>query len=288
MATSYPGGIDNFTNPGPTDYEDVISHSGQHSNANDAIEAVEAVLGTTAGTSVLKDFSSGQFPARINSGGTLSQVLTGGTLNGVVLGTVSSVGGTFTNPIINIGSDAAGDMYYRGTAGNFARLPAGTANAGRYLTTDGTTPSWGTVSSGGSVNLLSLVQTNLGSNFTAGTGTAEQEVTGLRVSLPIVSGGTSCTVRAIFKGYYTTAAGDNTLRIRIGTSTSYLTNTERDNLYVGGSKTLETFTGIVVVPSLNLTTQNYVVISLQNGTNANGMALSASGARTTVVTEVYR
>ena len=42
---SYPANLDNLTNPGPTDYEDVVSHSAQHSNANDAIEAIEAKVG---------------------------------------------------------------------------------------------------------------------------------------------------------------------------------------------------------------------------------------------------
>ncbi len=64
MATSYPSGIDNFTNPSANDYEDVVSHSGQHSNANDAIEAIETTLGTTAGTAVLKNLSAGDFAAK--------------------------------------------------------------------------------------------------------------------------------------------------------------------------------------------------------------------------------
>lgn len=64
MATSYPLGIDNFTNPSANDYEDVVSHSGQHSNANDAIEAIETTLGTTAGTAVLKNLSAGDFAAK--------------------------------------------------------------------------------------------------------------------------------------------------------------------------------------------------------------------------------
>jgi len=80
MTTNYPGAIDNFTNPGPTDYEDVVSHSGQHTNANDAIEAIETVLGTTAGTAVIKDFQDGDFAVRQNAAGTLSQTLGLGTI----------------------------------------------------------------------------------------------------------------------------------------------------------------------------------------------------------------
>ncbi len=43
--TSFPTGLDSFTNPTATDQVSVISHSGQHSDANDAIEALEAKIG---------------------------------------------------------------------------------------------------------------------------------------------------------------------------------------------------------------------------------------------------
>lgn len=49
MPTSYPNSLDNFTNPTPTDYLDSVAvpHSDQHANANDAIEAIQTVLGTS-------------------------------------------------------------------------------------------------------------------------------------------------------------------------------------------------------------------------------------------------
>jgi hypothetical protein len=48
MATSYPSGLDNFTNPTGTDTLDsaTVPHATQHANANDAIEAIETELGT--------------------------------------------------------------------------------------------------------------------------------------------------------------------------------------------------------------------------------------------------
>lgn len=45
MPSNYPDSFDNFTNPGPADSMQVVSHSSQHSNENDAIEAIEQVLG---------------------------------------------------------------------------------------------------------------------------------------------------------------------------------------------------------------------------------------------------
>jgi hypothetical protein len=47
MASSYPGGLDSFANPSPTDPLDsgTVPHAAQHANANDAIEAIQGELG---------------------------------------------------------------------------------------------------------------------------------------------------------------------------------------------------------------------------------------------------
>ena len=45
MSTNFPTALDTLTNPNPTDYLNSPSHAGQHANANDAIEALEAFLG---------------------------------------------------------------------------------------------------------------------------------------------------------------------------------------------------------------------------------------------------
>ena len=50
MATNFPGSLDSFTNPTSSSTLDSPSHAGQHANINDAVEAVQAKLGTGAGT----------------------------------------------------------------------------------------------------------------------------------------------------------------------------------------------------------------------------------------------
>ena len=45
MSTSYPAALDNLTNPAATDPLSSPSHSSQHANANDAIEAMQAAMG---------------------------------------------------------------------------------------------------------------------------------------------------------------------------------------------------------------------------------------------------
>jgi hypothetical protein len=45
MSTDYPTDLDNFTNPQPSDSMETVSHSSQHSDINDAVEAVQAKIG---------------------------------------------------------------------------------------------------------------------------------------------------------------------------------------------------------------------------------------------------
>ena len=48
MATNYPTTLDTFTNPTSTDTLDsaTVPHASQHTDINDAVEAIEAELGT--------------------------------------------------------------------------------------------------------------------------------------------------------------------------------------------------------------------------------------------------
>ena len=55
MPTSYPSGLDNFTNPTATDSLDsaTVPHASQHTNINDAVEAIETALGANLANVVL-------------------------------------------------------------------------------------------------------------------------------------------------------------------------------------------------------------------------------------------
>lgn len=95
-----PAGTAKLSNP---------DHTQRHIDESDTIEAVQTVMGTTAGTSVLKNFTAGDFPARINSSNVLQQSISGtispissssGTLSNVVIGTPSITGGTLTSGVI--------------------------------------------------------------------------------------------------------------------------------------------------------------------------------------------
>lgn len=58
MASNYPTSLDNFTNPTSNDSLNSPSHSLQHANINDAVEAIEAKLGI--GVSTAGSATSGQ------------------------------------------------------------------------------------------------------------------------------------------------------------------------------------------------------------------------------------
>jgi hypothetical protein len=48
VTTSYPGAVDNLTNPTPSDTLNsaTVPHAAQHANVNDAVEAIQSTLGT--------------------------------------------------------------------------------------------------------------------------------------------------------------------------------------------------------------------------------------------------
>lgn len=48
MSTNFPTSLDSLTNPLSTDTMVAVSHSSQHSNVNDAIEALEAKIGVNS------------------------------------------------------------------------------------------------------------------------------------------------------------------------------------------------------------------------------------------------
>lgn len=77
MATNFPTSLDSLSNPLSTDKLNNPSHSSQHANANDAIEALEAKVGvdgsavTTSLTYKVTQVESKVVP----TGGTTGQVL---------------------------------------------------------------------------------------------------------------------------------------------------------------------------------------------------------------------
>lgn len=88
MATSFPSNIDTFTNPTTANALDSPSHSGQHSDLNDAVKAVETKLGV------------GASPAGSATSGQVLMAQTAGTTSWSTISTITNAlitGGTVTD-----------------------------------------------------------------------------------------------------------------------------------------------------------------------------------------------
>lgn len=111
---AYPATKTTFTDPSASDPRNSPSHAGLHTSINDTVEAIQDVVGTTAGTSIAKNFAAGDFAARINSSNVFQQTIAGGTLNNTIQGTTRTTGGTISGAIVGTST------FQGGTAAGFA------------------------------------------------------------------------------------------------------------------------------------------------------------------------
>lgn len=151
MATVFPGNLDNYTNPQPTDDVSVVVHSTQHANHNDSIEAIEAKLGidssaVTSSIDYLLKSASSSDPGHTHTAASLTGIPDGSgttneisywvdsnTLGALAVATypslteVSYVKGV-TSAIqtqLNTKIDAIGDTITSGTSGSLLYVGAG-------------------------------------------------------------------------------------------------------------------------------------------------------------------
>lgn len=160
MTTTYPTTKQTIPNPSSTDtLENVtpeLDHDYQHSTVNDTIEALQDKVGVN-GSAVTTSFDY-----------KLSGVT--GTDKAVSkTGTETLTNKTLTAPVINIGSDATGDMYYR-NAGVLTRIPIGTSS--QILISNGSTPSFqdNPAGSDASVTVKGVSEEATSAELTSGSG----------------------------------------------------------------------------------------------------------------------
>lgn len=84
MATEFPGDLDSFINPQPSDSVAIVSHSAQHENANDAIAALQIKVGKDLSSDInsidyrLRALETGSLdPEEVQD--LISQLITSGT-----------------------------------------------------------------------------------------------------------------------------------------------------------------------------------------------------------------
>lgn len=172
MAINYPTSLDTLSNPSSTDLVEnataALDHDVQHSNANDAIEALEAKVGAnSSAVTTSHDYKLSEVTSTDKAvGKTATQTLTNKTL---------------TSPVVNVGSDATGDLYYRNGSGVFTRLPIGSASD--ILTVIAGIPAWITnpAAADASTTVKGVVEIATTAEITAGTSAG---ATGAKLVVP--------------------------------------------------------------------------------------------------------
>lgn len=172
MAINFPTSLDALTNPISTDLLEnataALDHDVQHSNANDAIEALEAKVGiNSSAVTTSHDYKLGEVTGTDKAvSKTATQTLTNKTL---------------TAPQINFGSDARGDIMVRNASGVSSRFAVGTS--GQILSSNASgDPEWvaNPAASDASATVKGVVEVATAAEITAGTATGG---TGAKLSI---------------------------------------------------------------------------------------------------------
>jgi hypothetical protein len=146
MPTNFPTSVDNFTNPTANDSLNLPSHSTQHANANDAIEAVEAYLLTGAGKSGLVHLSTGT----VNGTQVIVDNVFSSTYRNymIAMSVTTPNSGSVTLQYINSAGSVLGgtDYYTQRLSGTSSTASAGflSGTNGHIITTTGSGSVYGT------------------------------------------------------------------------------------------------------------------------------------------------
>lgn len=156
---NFPTTLDTLTNPTSGNTLNSPDHAGQHSDVNDIVEALEAKVGVnSSAVTTSHDY-------KLSAVTSSAKALTSGT------STQSVTGLTLTTPVINLGSDATGDIYYRNSGGALTRLGIGSSN--QVLAVSAGLPSWvaNPAATNGSTTVAGIFEAATAAEVTAGTGT---------------------------------------------------------------------------------------------------------------------
>lgn len=158
FTTTFPTSLDSFTNPTSGNSLNSPDHAGQHANINDSVAALEAKVGiNSSAVTTSHDYKlSGVTGTDKAVSKTGSETLTNKTL---------------TSPVINVGGDATGDLYYRNSGGAFTRLPIGSAS--QILSVSSGIPAWvaNPSAANSSSTIAGIVELATAAEITAGTAT---------------------------------------------------------------------------------------------------------------------
>jgi len=217
--------------------------------------------------------------------------------SGVVVGTTDpqtlSIK-TLTSPVINVTSDATGDIYYRSAGGLFTRLGIGSSS--QVLTVAGGLPSWaaagsgtvtGITNAGGTYSLINNSNAPVPKikSLSISGGTLTDEGTNILVT--VSGGGSSYADKALTKGRLTVVSGQSVVTTNATNTTVYFTphNGNGIALYDGSSTwTNATFTEITcTVPSTTATLYDVFIYDNGSAVVSDVVAWASDTARTTAL-----
>ena len=172
MSTNFPTSLDTLTNPYSTDKVATVSHSSQHSNANDAIEALEAKVGADgSAVTTSHDYKLSEVTSTDKAvGKTATQTLTNKTLTTPTIGdfsnanhnhTNSAGGGTLGESALLLSDNTTNDV----STSKHGFVPKAPNDTTKYLRGDGT---WASVSQSASVTFIPQPQGMLFANTSSG------------------------------------------------------------------------------------------------------------------------
>lgn len=182
MPTSFPSSLDNFVNPLGTDDVSVVDHAGQHSDVNDAVEALEAKVGvngsavTSSHDYKIAALDTGKVPytgatANLDMGTHVVEAsrfrVTGTGGSGYVrLRWQSADPGIPTANNTGIFADANGDFKYKISGGYYTTFETSANTADRTYTFPNVS---GEVGIGGSAITIAGTSASLGGSITLDT-----------------------------------------------------------------------------------------------------------------------
>lgn len=264
MATNYPAALDNSTTI-PVESANTklsVNHITAHQNIQDAIEAIEAKVGIDGSA----DTDSLEYKLSDITGSDKA---------------VPNVDGELTTPSLTLGSDATGDLFYRGSDGKVKRLGVG-AN-GKILKVTTNLPAWEdeAVLDDASASVKGVVEIATAAEVDTGTGTGG---TGAKI---VISPDTLATsIYAGFTKNFGTGADGNltydgsTTILGMAPSASAYTLTRdiyANNLTVNAGVTINTGGyRIFVKGTLTLSNATTSIIQNNGGNGGNGAAISGN------------
>jgi len=120
MATNFPTSLDALTNPTSSDPLNSPSHSAQHANANDAIEALQAKVGVdSSAVATSLDYKVAQAATLTGTQTLTNKTLTNPAINGAVLKETEetwNVSATAATGTVNMDAITASAWYYTSNA----------------------------------------------------------------------------------------------------------------------------------------------------------------------------